>query len=209
MIARCVFIEQSWRMHPEVCRFISDRIYQGRLVSHPDCATQSTDAGVGLRWLQVNHEGCSTESVDEAEVVVATVRDLVGRSWTNNCGETRPLGVDDIMVVAPYNDQVRLLQQTLGATNETRGVRVGTVDRFQGGEAPVVLFTMTSSSAADMPRGMDFLFSRNRLNVAVSRAQCLAYLVCTEQLLNSRAKTVDDMHLIATLCAFVEYADER
>ncbi len=84
---------------------------------------------------------------------------------------------------------------------------MGTVDKFQGRQAPVVLFTMTSPSADDMPRGTEFLFSKNRLNVAISRAQCLAYLVCTEQLLNSRAKTVEDMHLIATLCAFVEYAD--
>lgn len=110
------------------------------------------------------------------------------------------------MVVAPYNDQVRLLRERLNASPETRGVAVGTVDKFQGRQAPVVLFTMTSSSAEDMPRGTEFVFSKNRLNVAVSRAQCLAYLVCTEQILNSRARTVEDMHLIATLCAFVEYA---
>jgi uncharacterized protein len=117
------------------------------------------------------------------------------------------IGVGDVMVVAPYNDQVRLLRERLDSSALTRGVSVGTVDKFQGRQAPIVFFTMTSSSAEDMPRGSDFLFSRNRLNVAVSRAQCLAYLVCTEQLLRSRAKTVEEMHLIATLCAFVEYAD--
>ncbi len=110
------------------------------------------------------------------------------------------------MVVAPYNDQVQLLQSTFQKNPVLAGVQVGTVDKFQGREAPVVFFTMTTSSAADMPRGPEFLFSRNRLNVAVSRARCLAYLVCTEDLLNSRAKTIDEMRLIGTLSAFVEYA---
>lgn len=106
-----------------------------------------------------------------------------------------------------YNDQVHLLRAHLDADPATRDVPVGTVDKFQGRQAAVVLFTMTSSSADDMPRGIEFLSSKNRLNVAVSRAQCLAYLVCTEQLLHSRARTVEDMKLIATLCAFVEYAE--
>jgi uncharacterized protein len=110
------------------------------------------------------------------------------------------------MVVAPYNDQVRLLREHLHADPHTRGVSVGTVDKFQGRQAPIVFFTMTSSSAEDMPRGTEFLFSTNRLNVAISRAQCLAYLVCTKELLESRAKTVEDMLLIANLCAFVERA---
>lgn len=200
-----VFINESRRMHPDVCRFISDRIYEGRLSSHPDCARQGTDLGVGLRWLEVTHTGCSTESVEEARAVAAQIRELLGRNWTDKYGDDHVIGVGDIMVVAPYNDQVRLLRAHLDAIADTAGVQVGTVDKFQGRQAPVVLFTMTSSSAADMPRGMDFLFSRNRLNVAVSRAQCLAYLVCTEELLHSRAKTVEDMRLIATLCAFVEY----
>jgi superfamily I DNA and/or RNA helicase len=102
-------------------------------------------------------------------------------------------------VVSPYNAQVSALQKALPP-----GARVGTVDKFQGQEAPVVFFTMTASSAADISRGIGFLFSKNRLNVAVSRARALAYLVCTDDLLNSRARTVDDMELVATLCAFIE-----
>ena len=111
------------------------------------------------------------------------------------------------MVVAPYNDQVRLLRQRLNEIRGLEDVQVGTVDKFQGREAPVVFFTMTTSSSDDMPRGPEFLFSRNRLNVAVSRARCLAYLVCTETLLNSRARTIEEMRLIGTLSAFVEYAE--
>jgi uncharacterized protein len=110
------------------------------------------------------------------------------------------------MVVAPYNDQVNLLRARFQQEPKLAGVQVGTVDKFQGREAPVVFFTMTTSSAEDMPRGPEFLFSRNRLNVAVSRARCLAYLVCTEELLNSRASDLEDMRLISTLSAFVEYA---
>ena len=108
------------------------------------------------------------------------------------------------MVVAPYNDQVALIRDHLDSDPLNRGVRVGTVDKFQGREAPVVFFTMTTSSAEDMPRGPEFLFSRNRLNVAVSRARCLAYLVCTADLLNSRAGSIDEMRLLSTLCAFAE-----
>lgn len=203
---RGVFIEETRRMHPDICRFISDRMYAGRLSSHPACSLQGTDAGTGLRWLRAEHAGCSTESVEEAELVAAQLADLIGRSWTDKEGVSRPIGIDDVMVVAPYNDQVRLLRDRLNADRATRGISVGTVDKFQGRQAPVVFFTMTSSSAADMPRGTEFLFSKNRLNVAVSRAQCLTYLVCTDELLESRAKTVEDMLLIATLCAFVQYA---
>lgn len=204
---RGVFIEETRRMHPDVCRFISDRIYQGRLISHPDCARQDTALGTGLRWLRVVHDGCATESEEETEAVAGLIGTLLGQPWTDQRGAARRLTAEDILVVAPYNDQVRALRRRLGSDRAMRGVQVGTVDKFQGREAPVVVFSMTSSSADDMPRGAEFLFSRNRLNVAVSRAQCLAYLVCTEELLDSRAQTVEDMHLIATLCAFVEYAE--
>ena len=139
-------------------------------------------------------------------MVAAEIDRLIGQSWTDARGVTRPLVADDFMVVAPYNDQVRLLQRRFDATKGLEHVQVGTVDKFQGREAPVVFFTMTTSSGEDMPRGPEFLFSRNRLNVAVSRARCLALLVCTEDLLNSRASTIEEMRLIGTLSAFVEYA---
>jgi uncharacterized protein len=113
------------------------------------------------------------------------------------------------MVVAPYNDQVDLLKARCRFDAELTGVRVGTVDKFQGQEAAVVFFTMTTSSSDDMPRGPEFLFSRHRLNVAISRARCIAYLVCTEALLNSRARDIENMRLISTLCAFVEYAQRH
>ena len=201
-----IFISITRRMHPDVCRFISNQIYEGRLSSHESCAQQNTQFGTGLRWLPAHHVGRSTESPEEAAIVIAQVREMIGTGWVNQRGQRAPLRAEDFMVVAPYNDQVDLLRAAFDATGTLRGVEVGTVDKFQGREAPVVFFTMTTSSAEDMPRGPEFLFSRNRLNVAVSRARCLAYLVCTEELLNSRARTIDEMRLIGTLSAFVEYA---
>ena len=172
--------------------FISREIYEGRLVPHAGCSERTTGAGVGIRYLEVAHSGRSSRSPEEAEVVAVEVERL------------RRLGTGpgEIMVVAPYNAQVRELREVLPAA-----VRVGTVNKFQGQEAPVVLFSMATSSGEDLPRDVSFLFSRNRLNVAVSRAQCLAYLVCSPALLESRATNVDEMRLISTLCALVEEAE--
>jgi uncharacterized protein len=205
---RGVFLTETRRMHPDVCRFISEQIYEGRLESHPSCAIQDTEFGTGLRWLPAHHVNCATESPEEAEIVVDQIDHMLGSAWTNQKGVTGPLTVQDFMVVAPYNDQVALLREVLDANDSTRGVPVGTVDKFQGREAAVVLFTMTTSAADFIPRGASFLFSRNRLNVAISRARCLAYLVCTDELLNSRARSIEEMRLISTLCAFVEYAND-
>ena len=202
---RGVFLDVTRRMHPDVCRFISERVYDGRLVSHESCAQQTTEFGTGLRWVPVRHEGRSTESVEEAEAVAREVDRLLGTDWTNQRGETRPLEASDIMVVAPYNDQVNLMRVTFEAQGMA-GVPVGTVDRFQGQEAAVVVYTMTASSASDAPRGMDFLFSQNRLNVAISRARCLAYLVGTPELVNVKAGSLSSMRLLANLCAFRDQA---
>jgi predicted RecB family nuclease len=185
---RGLFLEHSFRMHPDVCRYVSTAFYEGRLESA--VADRPCPAGTGLRWLAVEHEGNRTASVEEAAAIRAEI-------------EARGLSPADVMVVAPYNMQVRLL------TRELPGVRVGTVDKFQGQEAPVVFFSMATSSGRDAPRGIDFLMSRNRLNVAVSRAQCLAYLVCSPRLLEVEARTIEHMRLANALCRFVELAEEQ
>ena len=206
---RGVFLDVTYRMHPDVCTFISGEIYDGRLVPHPDCSQQGTEHGTGLRWVRATHQERSTDSEEEATIVVDTITGLLGSDWTDAKGNTRALGVSDFMVVAPFNDQVRLIRRRLDANPVTAGVPVGTVDKFQGQEAPVVVFSMTSSDAEHIPHSMKFLFSRKRLNVALSRARCLAYLVGTEELLNSRARDIDEMKLISTLCAFVEEAERQ
>lgn len=204
---RGVFLSETRRMHPDVCNFISSQFYDGRLNSYSDCATQSTTLGTGLRWVQARHSGCSTSSDEEAGLVADLVKRLLGEKWTDKHGQERAMTTSDVLVVAPYNDQVNLLHETLDSEPVTTGVRVGTVDKFQGQEAPVVIFSMASSTGEDIPRGVEFLFSKNRLNVAISRAKCLAYLVCTDELLNTRARTIEEMELISAVNAFVEQAE--
>ena len=163
-----VFLEQTRRMHPDVCRFISEAFYEGRLHSIDECSERTTSDGVGVRWLAVAHEGNRVDSEEEADAIAAEIERLLGHTFTEADVE-RPLRPKDFMVVAPFNAQVRLLHDRL-----PDGVEVGTVDKFQGRQAAVVFYSMASSSGEDVPRGLDFLLSRNRLNVAVSRAQCLA-----------------------------------
>ncbi|MGV0767874.1 TM0106 family RecB-like putative nuclease [Mycolicibacterium sp. XJ647] len=203
---RGVFLHETRRMHPDVCTFISTQIYDGRLRSFGDCARQTTVEGTGLRWLRVDHGGNRTWSTEEADAIAAELARLIGTPWTNQHGETASLQPRDVMVVAPYNLQVNVIQDRLARDPVLAEVPVGTVDKFQGREAAVVFFSMATSSGEDITRGVEFLFSRNRLNVAVSRARCLAYLVCADALLETRARTVEDMRLVSTLNAFVEAA---
>jgi predicted RecB family nuclease len=196
---RGLFLEHSYRMHPDVCGFVSDAFYEGRLESAPGCERQSTGAGTGLRFVPVPHEGNRGSSPEEAFAIRAEIDRLLGVEWTDKDGVTRPLGPGDLMVVAPYNEQVRLLREALPA-----GVPVGTVDKFQGQEAPVVLFSLTSSSGDEVPRNLEFLLSRNRLNVAVSRARCLAYVVASPRLLEVGCRSIDQMRMANALCRFVE-----
>ncbi|BBX18682.1 hypothetical protein CRI77_16200 [Mycolicibacterium duvalii] len=206
---RGVFLHETRRMHPDVCDFISSQIYDGCLHSFEDCRQQSTVAGTGLRWLRVDHEGNRTWSPQEADAIAEELSRLIGTPWTNHTGETKPLSPDDFMVVAPFNLQVNTIRARLSRDAALADVPVGTVDKFQGREAAVVFFSMATSTGEDITRGLDFLFSRNRLNVAVSRARCLAYLVCTDALLDTRARSVEDMRLVATLNAFVEVATHQ
>ena len=203
---RGVLLPRSWRMHPAVAAFVSRTMYEGRLTSAPGCERLRVDApglsGSGLRLVGVPHEDNRGRSPEEAEAVAGLVARLLdGGSHVDRLGLRRPLTLDDILVVAPYNAQVRCLAAKLPP-----GERVGTVDRFQGQEAPVVLFSMATSRGEDVARGMGFLFSRNRLNVAVSRAQALAVVVCSPALLAARCSTVEDMRLVNMLCRFAEEA---
>jgi uncharacterized protein len=191
-----LFLEQTWRMRPEVNDFVSESFYEGRLESASATLARSLADGNGIRFVPVGHEGNRTQSPEEAEVVAAEISRLVGSPYCD-----RRLRQEDVIVVAPYNAHVRCLRERVPA-----GVAVGTVDKFQGQQAPVVFYAMGSSSSEDVPRGLDFLFSRNRLNVAISRAQCLAYLVCSPRLLDANCRTVEQMRLANALCRLVESA---
>ncbi len=200
---RGIFLDTSYRMHPEICSFISSEFYDGRLHSHPCCAERSTSAGTGLRLLAVEHVGNVSSSKEEATAIGREIALLLGETITGAGGD-RPISASDVIVVTPYNAQVHTLRAAV-----PERVRVGTVDRFQGQEAPIVFFSMASSSGEDAPRDASFLFSRNRLNVALSRAQSLAILVCSPALLDTHATSVDDMRLINALCRFADTATGR
>jgi uncharacterized protein len=175
------FLDRSHRMHPAVCARISALSYEGRLHSYEErtAARELHGYPPGVSTLQVQHEGNSTESPEEALAIVAEIHRLLGSSWTDEDG-TRPLSASDILIVAPYNAQVRQLREQLDAADLE--VPVGTVDKFQGRQAPVVFVSMTASSIDDVPHGISFLLNRNRLNVAVSRAQYAAVVVRSEML---------------------------
>lgn len=173
---RGYFLDLSYRMHPAVCAAVSALSYEGRLHSHECAAARRLDGyRPGVRLLSVEHQGNSTDSPEEADAIAAEIGRLLGTSWTDEDG-TRALTASDVLVLAPYNAQVALLRRRLGSAG-LGGVRVGTVDKFQGGQAPVVFISMTVSSMDVVPRGISFLLNRNRLNVAVSRAQYAAVIV--------------------------------
>jgi predicted RecB family nuclease len=203
---RGVFLDRTWRMHPEICGFASRTMYDGRLEAVDGCELQRVDSpglsGAGLRVLGVDHEDNRQRSPEEAAVIGQQIDALLaGGRWTDREGREHVLTLDNILVVAPYNAQVRML---LGALPP--GARVGTVDKFQGQEAPVVFFSMTTSSGEEVPRGMDFLFSRNRLNVAVSRAQALMVVVCSPRLMWTRCRSIEQMQQVNMLCRLTQQA---
>ncbi len=209
---RGLFLDATYRMHPDVCEFVSELAYEGRLHSVPGTEHQSIAtpdrgaplgvvSGSGVRWIPVEHRANKTSSSEEVDVIAELYESLLGRDWTNKDGDTRPLDASNILVVAPYNAQVHKLAERLGSA-----ARVGTVDKFQGQEAAVVIVSMTASSAEDVPRGMEFLYSRNRLNVAVSRARALSVVVGSPALLSAQCRTVEHMRLANGLCRFVELA---
>ncbi|GAB4385857.1 TM0106 family RecB-like putative nuclease [Albidovulum sp.] len=203
---RGIFLPTSRRMHPEVCRFISEHVYEGRLASHPDTARQAVSGtrfpGAGAFLVPVAHEGNSQVAGEEVDAIAKAARDLLAGRWTDKDGSTRPMAEADIIVVAPYNAQVNALREALPA-----GIRVGTVDKFQGQEAPVCLVSMTASSADDIPRGMAFLYSTNRINVAVSRAKALALVFASPRLEQAKCETVEEMRLVNVLCALTRWPD--
>ncbi|HJR02876.1 MAG TPA: TM0106 family RecB-like putative nuclease [Methylomirabilota bacterium] len=201
---RGVFLERSFRMHPGVSDFISEIVYAGRLHSDASAARRTTSSGTGIRFAPVDHDGNRSSSDEEVAEIAEKIAAMRGGTFTDASGATRSLREDDFMVVAPYNAQVLRLRAALPA-----GVRIGTVDKFQGQEAPIVFFSMATSSGEDVPRSLTFLFSRNRLNVAISRAQCLAVLACSPRLLEARCQSIEEMQLVNALCRLVEYAGSR
>ena len=208
---RGVFLATSFRMHGDVCRFLSEAVYDGRLTPAPrnqarrlvlDASAHAELRPSGIRFRPVVHDGCTQRSEQEAAVVAALFDNLLTQHHVADDGNTCRMALDNILVVAPYNAQVNLLRSRL-----PQGARVGTIDKFQGQQAEVVIVSMTTSNGECLPRNIEFLFDKNRLNVAVSRAKCLAVVVASPELLDVRCHRPQQMELVNTLCWLREYAD--
>ncbi|HEX6571751.1 MAG TPA: ATP-binding protein [Steroidobacteraceae bacterium] len=213
-----LFLAETWRLHPDIAKFTSEVYYDRKVGSRPGLEWQAIltkdgggDSlyaeciGSGLRYLPVPHSGNRARSAEE----VATIRGLVDHlltrcQWRDRNDVERPLEVGDILVVAPYNAQVSALIEALPLLAD----RIGTVDRFQGQEAPVVIYSMTSSSPEDAPRGMEFLYNRFRFNVATSRAKALCILVGSPLLFRPECRTPKQMKMANGFCRYRELARE-
>jgi len=206
---RGLFLAESWRLHPDICAFTSDVFYESRLKSRPENSNQRLNvagsiAGTGLHFVPVEHDANQSDSPEEVEKVAELVELLLrdDATWIDKESMVKRITLNDILIVAPYNAQVSLLLRRL-----PRGSRVGTVDKFQGQEAPVVIYSMATSNPQDAPRGMEFLYSGNRLNVATSRAQCVTVLVASPALFDVQCKTPRQMELANAFCRYLEMAN--
>jgi predicted RecB family nuclease len=206
---RGLFLDKTWRMHPDICRFTSEVFYDNRLHSR-DCLERQivsghpTLSGGRLWFAPVMHEGNQNASPEEIECIATIINSLLqpGIEWSDSDGGTRPLRLDDILIVAPYNAQVADLILKIP------GARIGTVDKFQGQQAPVVIYSLTTSSPEDAPHGMEFLYSLNRLNVATSRAQGMVIVVGSPLLLRPECRTPRQIQLANALSRYIELARE-
>ena len=195
-----LLLDQTYRMHPDLCRFTSEAFYDGKLHGVDGLERQEIlGFGAGLRVVEVPHQGNTNASPEEAREVARLTAQLTSQIWRDKQENQRPVTPADILIVTPYNAQIRAIQAALTTSGQT-GFKVGTVDKFQGREAPVVIYSMATSSADQAPRGMEFLYDLHRLNVATSRAQALAIIVASPDLIRVSCRTPQQMILTNALC---------
>ena len=204
-----LFLDGTWRLHPDISAYTSEVFYESRLHSHPnrdrlDLEGTPPLSGTGIRFIPVQHAGQSSESPEEAKELATLVGTLLDGdpTYMDAGGSDHALDEQDILVITPYNAQVKAIKDALP------DFRIGTVDKFQGQEAPISIYSMATSSADEAPRGMEFLYSLNRLNVATSRAQCLAVVVASPDLIRVRCRTPRQMRLANALARLIEVAGE-
>jgi uncharacterized protein len=201
-----LFLGESRRMHPDLCDFVSESIYEGRLKSHAKCADQKVIAPAGsaisresgIVFRGVEHDGNTQQSNEELAQVLAVYEELLGRTYIDADRIERQLGLTDFLFISPYNAQVRALQAAL-----PEGARIGSVDKFQGQEAPVCILSLCSSFEEYGSRGLKFILDKNRINVAVSRAQCMTVVVADPRIAFAKASSLDEMRLINLFCKLV------
>ncbi len=204
-----VFLGTTYRMHSAVNHFISCAIYDGKLktdlendkqiIKIPDGYSGILNKDAGIIFVPVEHQGNTQASDEEVEEIKKLVNELLGRIFTNKKGEQKSIGWKDMLFLAPYNHQVNKLQKSLG-----ENAKVGSVDKFQGQEAPIVFLSMCASDASESPRGINFLFDKHRLNVAISRTQCLAIVVANPTLSQITASSVEQLSLVNIFCRLMQ-----
>ena len=208
---RGLFLDQTHRLHPTISAFTSEQFYERRLRSGPDVAVQAIAAGPltapGLYWHPVAHRGNQNRSLEEATAVAELIARCLapGGTWTTAAGRRERLTERDVLVVAPYNAHLMAIRDALTARG-LGGILVGTVDKFQGREAAIAIYSMATSSPEDAPRGLGFLYDRHRLNVATSRARCASVVVASPALLRPVCSTPGHLHLASALARYVELA---
>jgi uncharacterized protein len=203
-----LFLEKTWRLPPSISAYTSELFYDSKLTSIDGLEIQVVNSegdisGSGLRYFPVEHEGNQSSSPEEATKVAEIVNAILSNdsTWVYRDGEEKEIRLEDILIIAPYNAQVFEIQKLLP------DARVGTVDKFQGQQAPIAIYSLTTSSHADAPRGMEFLYSPNRLNVATSRAQCISIIVGSPKVFEADCKTPRHMKLANAFCRYLELAD--
>ena len=211
-IDKGVLLPDTYRMHSQICNFISSRIYENRITSidsndnrvinHP--SKSILQKSFGIEYIPVEHIGNEQASLEEALKIKEIIKSLLRSTKTNRDRLETEVTKEDILIVTPYNHQVRLLSDTLGSS-----FNIGTVDKFQGREAPIVIISMASSNALTSPRGLSFLFDPNRLNVAISRAQSLAILVASSELERPIATNQKDMKLSNLYLDLLKYSSNN
>ncbi|MBL7697384.1 MAG: TM0106 family RecB-like putative nuclease [Chitinophagaceae bacterium] len=200
-----VFLDETWRMHPAICNYVSEMFYSGRLHARSANNNQQLLGDTffrkpGIHVIEVSHQGNSNQSPEEVKVIQHTVKELLSKNveYITSKNETHKLTSESIKIISPYNAQVNAISLALP------NIKVGTVDKFQGQEAEVIIFSMATSSPADAPRGMDFLYSLNRLNVAVSRAKAVFILIANPALFEPDCHSPHQMKLANALCRLLE-----
>jgi uncharacterized protein len=200
-----IFLKETWRMHPKICAFDSELFYESKLSAIDELSNQSIIgntkfAGSGLFHVSVNHKDNTSSSQEEVDEIIKIVEELTKGDvmWNNSKNEQLVLNKNDIKIISPYNAQVqRILEQI-------EDVSAGTVDKFQGQEAPVIIYSVATSSPEDAPRGMEFLYSPNRFNVAVSRARGIFIMVSNASIFEPDCKSPEQIKLANPFCRFVE-----
>ena len=204
---RGIFLNRTFRLHPNINEFISENFYEKKLLTNSENINRKINfpknfyiKKEGIHTILMDHEDCKQTSEEELNKIQEIIKELIGKEFTDTNNKKRPLKISDFLIVSPYNAQVNFLLARL-----PKGTRCGTIDRFQGQEAPITIISMTSSDVESLPRNKSFFFNRNRLNVAISRAQCLSIILFNKKLLETPPKTHEEFKLINNFQKLLKY----